>query len=938
MVALVLGLWVGGTSLAASAQDDGLVVRPGPPPLERFETDADADGVADGWYNVRDGRLEAAAGVEGSTALSFENNRRGRPARASRAFGIDGRKHEAVVVGLWVWVEKIGGGERVGEDPGLVIDLLDGELKMVGRGRLGPWDDRTLPGGRWMRVAGRFEVPESTRDAILTVGLLGATGRMRVDDLAIELVPVGGQATVNLVLNGDLELGDRLAEFWELEGGARRVMGGTGACLELSRSGAQGRAAVAVPIRRFEALRVRLKARTSGLRAGGGAVADLFFLDETGSPLPGAAGGMRLFRFVGTSGWGTQEAVVRVPRGAVRSVLQVEKTDNVGTLWIDDVEIAAAPDPSEGRWTPYHVVEDVDGWPIYEPAEAIEPGSALDATVLLEAPAGRRGFVTARQGRLVYEDGTRARFFGVVLLPPLGVMDRERAERLADELARRGVNLVRLVDLDAPYGPGRSLLDDTAEDTATLDPDALGRLDFLAAALARRGISLALELVAARRFRDGDEVAGAAGLPPGGGPAAAFDPQVRAVVLAMARRLLEHVNPETGRAWRDEPALAWVTIAGELSLFDLLDDPGLLPEESRAVLRERSERTGGLSGRRLWQSLEAAQWSELARELAALGLRVPVAGSGHWRREPEFTAAQWSSGLALIEDRLYWSPPSFAVGARRSMVGQAAGRLEEMAGKKRRADRPYVVGQFAERTGGLWALPYEGADLLLAAMRARVEDWDALVRRGVFLYPERWGAGPAGTGGGDDLYRVVEVVNANPALFAMLPHAASIMLRPAVREGIGPSKDAGWIWDPRSGRLAIDTPHTQALSALLERRVVRLSAVELGVETPGATIAVSALGSEPIAEARRLLVTALGRFEPTGQTYADGCLTRPGRPGGGPLRREPIRGTVRITGRSGLRAFRLDNAGRRIEEEPMAEGTTLVIDGRKALHWELVVE
>ncbi len=935
-------VWAGGY------QDAALVVRPGPPARQDFEVDEDGDGVPDGWYNARDARLEAGTGIDGPTALRFDAERRGRPARMSRAFGVDGRTTEAVVIGLWVQVDAIAGGERIGEDPGLVIDLLDESLTIVGRATMGPWNLRTLPAGRWVRVAIRLNVPPSSRDAILSTGLFGATGTLRIDGMTIDLVPVGGVETENLVLNGDLELGDPRPEHWNVEGSARRAMPGNGSasCLELSRSGDRGQAVLAVPLRRIDALEVRLQARTSGLRGGGGAVGEIYFVDEGGQPLAGSAAGARLFRFSGSTGWQGLTAKVRVPAGAARAVLQFDKTDNVGTLWIDDLEVKASPEAGVGRWRPYHAEIDTDlGWFDYAASAGgrIEAGTALDASGLLDAPAGRHGFVGVRQGRLMFADGSPARFYGVVVLPPLAVVDRASADLLAENLARRGVNLAHLVELDAPYGPGRSLLDDTAVDTVTLDAELLGRFDHLVAALASRGVYVAIDLVSGRRFREGDAVPGGGALPPGGGAATAFDPTAKGVILAWAEALLAHVNPETGRALKDEPALAWLTLSGEQTAFALLDDPDGLPAESRAVLRGIAERRALGSGRRLWQALESEQWTAMAELLRTLGIRVPIAGVSHWRREPEFGAAQGAAGLDVIEDRLFWSAPLYASGARRSMVGQAEGSLTSLAGRKRRKDRPYLVGQWAHRGEGLWAMPFEGADLLLGTAMGTDEGWDAVVRRGVFPYPESWGAAPTGTAGSTDLFALPEVVNANPAVFAMLPHGASLFLRGAVGNG-GRGGRAGAVlaWDPGAARFSVDTAFTQALGTLLDRRTAKLSAVTLEVETPGATIAVSSLGVKPIGEAERLLVTAVARVQPTGLTYADACRTWPGRWGAGPMRVEAVQGRVTWRGRAGVKAYALDGAGVRVGEvvmEKSAEGSVLVLDGRSGgLHWELVAE
>lgn len=927
------------------AQDVELVVRPGPPAREDFEVDTVGDGAPDGWYNLRDARLDAGSGPDMSTSLKFENALPGRPARASRAFGVDGRVHEALLVGVWVRIDGIGGGDRAGEDPGLVIDFLDENLRIAARGQLGPWTRRTVPEGRWHHVAKRLPVPVESRDAILSVGLIGATGVLRIDGLTLELVPRGGAEQTNLVLNGDFELGDREPTHWFLTGGARRSVPGRQsiAALELTRSGARAQAGIAVPIRSLVELEVRLWSRSTSLRGAGGALGEVFFLDESGRVLPGVTAGRRMIRFAGSSSWRQQSATVRVPPGAARAALQFEKTDGAGSLWLDDLEVLARPDAAEARWRPFHVELDTTGWHRYVPAEAIEASSALDASTLLDTPAGKHGFVRVQRGRLEFSDGTPATFFGVALLPPLATLERTDADRLADDLARRGVNLARLVELDAPYGPGRSLLDDTAEDTSTFDPEALARFDYLVAALQKRGVYIAVELQAVRRFREMDQVRGRGGLPPGGGPAAAFDPEIRAVTLRAARRLLTHVNAVTGRPLVDEPALAWVTLSGEQSLFDLIDAPDLLPPESAALLRGISETRAVGTGRRLWQVIESEQWEAEARGLHALGLKVPIAGCSHWRREPEFAAAQAGRGLDLIEDRLYWTPPLFAFESRRGLVWQARDGLLDLAAKKRRGDRPYLVGQWAAHTNGLWTASFGGADLLLAATQASAEGWDALVRRCVFLHPIVWGEAPPGTSGGSDLFPITEVVNANPAVFSMLPHAASIFLRsPRSTDRLESTggRARNMIWDPAAGRLVVDAPFTKALVGSVDRKSAVFKTLELEVRTTGATLAVTSLTREPIDTARRLLVTAVGRVEPTGQTYADACRSEPGFPGRGPILLEPVSGSVDWKRPGRVRAYALDSAGRRnreVEIESVGGRHRLVLDGRSStLHWELV--
>ena len=58
----------------------------------------------------------------------------------------------------------------------------------------------------------------------------------------------------------------------------------------------------------------------------------------------------------------------------------------------------------------------------------------------------------------------------------------------------------------------------------------------------------------------------------------------------------------------------------------------------------------------------------MADALRKDGLRVPIAGVSHWRREPEFSAAQAGTGLDLIDDRLFWNPAAWVSPEKRSLL------------------------------------------------------------------------------------------------------------------------------------------------------------------------------------------------------------------------------------------------------------------------------
>ena len=918
---------------SASAQDE--IARPGPPALDDFETDADGDGVPDGWYNLRDARLVDGGGPVGPKVVRFENAKPGRQARASRAFGVDGRKTEALVVGLWVKGKNLHTGERQGEDAALQIDFLGDKLVSTGRGYLGPWNHALGTG--WVRVSRRLIVPSGTRDAILTVGLLGASGTLEIDGLTITEVPVGGAETTNLILNGDFELGNPAPTFWTLEGDVKRSFPGRGSAsaVEISGAGSGALSGLGVRVDRFRELEVRLAVKGTGLRRGaGGARAAVYFRDADGRPLPAPDDGAGLFRWGGTFDWKDERGTVRVPTAAVRAVLQIETLDGAGSVKIDDVVVSAPADLESARWTPYHIEDATEGWRPLPVSETIAKGSALDASSLLEAPAGKRGPTVVRDGRLHFTDGTRAKFFGVVLLPPLAFSDPDVADALADRLARSGVNLVRFTALDSPLGPGQSLFDDGRDDTLALDAEALAKFDHMVAALKARGIYVALELLAVRRFREGDGIPGVLELPPGGGPAAAFDPKVRDRVLEAAEMLLGHVNPETKTALRDDPALAWVTLAGELSLFDN-DDADPLPPEAEATLKTLAGRLG--AGKRGLTALESAQWKSMAEALRKGGLKRPIAGSSHWRRSPEFVAAQIGAGLDLVDDRLYWMPPRFAAPERRSMLFKATVTITTEALRKRRSDRPFVVGEWCAHTDGAWATPFEGADLMLASRLASADDWDALARRGVSTYPKVWGAAPTGSTGGGDLFGTPEALNANPQVFALLPHAASLFLR-----GERAKKNTQTTWDSLHGRLVVDTSHTQGQAGWIGHKPAKFDAIAIEADNSYAVVMASSLGPEPLASARHILVTAVARAEPTDLLYVDRWKREVAAPGRGPILVEPVRAVVTIRRKAKLRVFALKSDGSRGEAVVLREtsdGQSFSTDNHAGvLHWEVVAQ
>ena len=114
----------------------------------------------------------------------------------------------------------------------------------------------------------------------------------------------------------------------------------------------------------------------------------------------------------------------------------------------------------------------------------------LDYSHLLDAPAGKHGFVEAKNGHLYFEDGERARFLGFNVAARSNTPDHETADKMAERFASMGVNLIRLHAADAPVGEEAGswssckeapLLDYAGGNSRKFNPEGLDRFDYFAA-------------------------------------------------------------------------------------------------------------------------------------------------------------------------------------------------------------------------------------------------------------------------------------------------------------------------------------------------------------------------------------------------------------------------------------------------------------------------
>jgi hypothetical protein len=194
--------------------------------------------------------------------------------------------------------------------------------------------------------------------------------------------------------------------------------------------------------------------------------------------------------------------------------------------------------------------------------------SPVDVSFLLDAPAGKHGFIQVKDGHLATGDGQRIRFWGVNITDwskgSRQIPSKDDAPLWAATLARFGVNCVRFqfLDLETPRG----LIDSRRQDTRGFDAEQLDREDFFISELEKRGIYIDFNLLVGRPFKAADGVEDAALLREGAKGTSLFDRRMIELQKEYAQQLLGHENPYTRLKYTDDPAVAIVEINNENAL------------------------------------------------------------------------------------------------------------------------------------------------------------------------------------------------------------------------------------------------------------------------------------------------------------------------------------------------------------------------------------
>jgi len=286
-----------------------------------------------------------------------------------------------------------------------------------------------------------------------------------------------------------------------------------------------------------------------------------------------------------------------------------------------------------------------------------------------EKPAGKHGFLQVSGRDFQFADGTKVKFWGTNFNGAACLPEHAYAKTVARRLAKIGINLVRMHQLDSQwhtpnifsFTKGKRVTD------AHLDPESIDRLDYLIKCLKDEGIYTYMDMFTYRRFRSDEGVESAGLLTDAGKPYCMFSRRLIDLQKELATELWTHVNPYTGLAYCDEPAIVLAEIVNECDYFHVSKKtPSEYIEPYRTEFMEmfsawlrkngREKDLEGLNPARQDDDdlldFKLEQQNEYYREMTdhmrTIGVKIPITGT-NWYSPPDNLKSQLTIKLNSIE-------------------------------------------------------------------------------------------------------------------------------------------------------------------------------------------------------------------------------------------------------------------------------------------------
>lgn len=272
-------------------------------------------------------------------------------------------------------------------------------------------------------------------------------------------------------------------------------------------------------------------------------------------------------------------------------------------------------------------------------------------------PAGTDGFISPDGDRFVDGSGREIRFIGTNIGMTGCFPDHKSADRLAEELTRYGINIVRM-----HYVSHRTPANGYPTPDSFIEPVQLERFDYLIAKLKENGIYIYFQLNIARKFGRVNGFENAHLLPYYKNGVDNVDDRMIEFQKRFHDEILNHVNPYTGIAYKDEPAISMMELANENSIinawfapkykFQNLVEPykSMFIRKWNAWLLAKYGDTGTL--KKAWLPDRAGSDNGAGAELMDGGIMQTADAAGWEIQQNSSSSAVWQSRRAGKRDNI----------------------------------------------------------------------------------------------------------------------------------------------------------------------------------------------------------------------------------------------------------------------------------------------
>jgi hypothetical protein len=595
---------------------------------------------------------------------------------------------EMVELSGWIKTINVTGGKESWEKARITLEFVDGQEKLVGNypDAVGQVDGTT----DWTFYRKKYQINKGATHAKIIVALGNCTGEAYFDDIQcfyysqsqVKAMVAAPDGSGNVLTDASFEK-DGLG--WNIFGASVSAAAHTGKMGVMVKntsaawSGAEQ--VIVMPVGASKAVVggwIKTDNVLKGKEDWETARISVEFTDGQGAlvggypPVTGSA--------LGTQEWKNCSMEYSVPQGAQSIKVQAALGNALGTAYFDDISLliydknnkllgnsgSLSGPMDEGEWYPLEQNNTASG------------GHYVDWSSLLDAPAGKHGFLTVKNGRFFFKDGTPAKFWGTNLVEKDCFASNAEIDSLTSRLAKMGCNLLRLHHMDAPWA-GQNIFG-KAKSTRALSASSLKQLDYLISQCKKKGIYIFLDLLVHREFTPEDSVlekpkelgAKQVGL---------YSRRLIDLQKEYVTQLLNHVNEYTNVAYKDEPAITGSEIINESTIFthfsencitgvykDELEDlwkkstykdkslayflPDWQPE--RVVLKNSGSGDFPQSLTFL-SSLESAYYKEMESYLRSIGVKYPLAGSN--LPLPLLGSLKDNSIMDFTANNDYWDHP-----------------------------------------------------------------------------------------------------------------------------------------------------------------------------------------------------------------------------------------------------------------------------------------